>query len=146
MHDANRHKALLSTRHPCGDIEMLKLQLVYTSFPLFCSLKPPFSQTMGTMWSSSVSGPGRQGEQSAGALWFALEWIFTSVGSIVLTKKAMTHTQLPDVIKMLNTVHDDNENIFSTFNLQSFCRCFNFSKEFKAILPKLVAIKYSFAQ
>ena len=87
------HKALFSTRHPCGDIEMLKLQLVYTSFPLFSSLKPPFSQTKGTMWPSSVSGPGRQGEQSAGARWFALEWMFTSVGgSIVLAEEAMRHT------------------------------------------------------
>lgn len=41
--EAKRHKALLSTRRPCSGIEMLRLQLVYTSFPLFSSLKPPFS-------------------------------------------------------------------------------------------------------
>lgn len=58
MHDANRHNAVLSTRHPCGDIEMLKLELVYTSLPLFSCVKPPFRQTIGTMWPSSVSGPG----------------------------------------------------------------------------------------
>lgn len=46
-------KQTLTTKHPCRGIEMLKLLLVYTSFPLFSSLKTPFIKTMGTVWPSS---------------------------------------------------------------------------------------------
>lgn len=35
MHAAKRRKTLVTTRHPCGDIETRKLLLVYTSFLLF---------------------------------------------------------------------------------------------------------------
>lgn len=85
MHVANRRKALVTTRHPCADIETRKLLLVYTSFLPFSSLKPSFAQTMGAVWPSSASGPHRRDRRSAGALWFALERVFTWVGgSIVL--------------------------------------------------------------
>lgn len=84
MRAANRHKTLVTTRHPCGDIETRELPLVYTSFLLFSCLKPSSTQTMGAVWPSSESGPGRQDGRSAGALWFALERMFTSVGGIVL--------------------------------------------------------------
>lgn len=82
---ANRHKALVAARHPYADIETRKLLLVYTSFLLFSSLKPSFTQTMDAVWPSSASGPDWRDGRSAGAFWFALEWMFTSVGgSIVL--------------------------------------------------------------
>lgn len=44
---------MLTTTHPCRGIETLKPLLVYTSFPLFSSLKTPFIKTMGTVWPSS---------------------------------------------------------------------------------------------
>lgn len=70
------------------------------------------------MWPSSVSGPGWQGEQSAGALWFALEWMFTSVGgSIVLTYKPMIHTQVSEQMKMFMVI----TNNYFHHSLWLFC-------------------------
>lgn len=134
MHDANRHKALLSTRHPCGDIEMLKLQLVYTSFPLFSSLKPPFSQTIGTMWPSSVSGPGlTRRAVSWGTLVCSGVDVYISGRTHCFNLEGHDkHTHLSEAIKMVNTVYDYNENIFlykvisSSTNLSTFQFLFHF--------------------